>query len=187
MKRTFVEKFTDILAEQGAISQQENKDLEKSFKASAKPNFVDFLLEEGLASKEEIVKALATYYRVPSFDAQGYFFDHQLVTMFPQLTLKRYGFIPIEVDEGMMLVLASDPHNPELLPIIGQSVSYDIRFRVGIYQDIIDAIDEFYDTAPTEDSYDQDLTEEHELAKEERRVVLKEEELVRLTDEQEGE
>ena len=187
MAKTFVEQFTDILAEQGAISHDENKALEKIFKESGKSNFVDFLLEEGMADKDEILKALATYYRVASFDAVGYFFEHQLLHMFPKDFLLRNGIIPIESDDNILLVLANNPNDSELLPKIGQHVSYDIRFRVGILQDIIDAVQEFYDKAPTEDTYDQSLFEEHELEKEGRGILLEEEDLQRIRGQEQDE
>lgn len=58
----------------------------------------------------------------------------------------------MEDDENTLVLVASDPHNNDLLLEIGKYVSYDVQFKVGLYQDIIDAIKEFYDPSLTEDA-----------------------------------
>lgn len=59
-------------------------------------------------------------------------------------------FIPLEVDQNFLVVVAGEPDNPDLLSIIGKYISYDIQFRTSIKQDIIDAIQEFYDKSDAE-------------------------------------
>lgn len=168
---TFVEGLTDILVKRKVINEREAAALKKSFAESAKPNFDAFLLEEGLVDKEDLLQALAEYYQVPSFDAVGYFFDHQLVRMFPKEFLRSNAIIPIEQDENIMVMLASNPADPNLLVRIGQYVSYDIQFQVGLLQDIFNAINEFYDHALTEPDDDELLdtnrhAREHEIEQE---------------------
>ena len=75
----------------------------------------------------------------------------------------------------MYTIVASRPSEPALLSGIGMHVSYDIRFMVGLKQDILDSINEFYDFAPTQKTEDENLIEERrereevrELADEER-------------------
>ena len=156
---TFVEGFTKILVQHKIIKPDEAKSLKKAFKESSKANFDEFLIDEGLVEKDAVLAALSQYYHVPAFDAVGYFFDHQLVRMFPKVFLRSNAIIPIERDENILVVLASNPNDQNLLPLIGQYVSYDIQFRVGIQQDIYDAIQEFYDQSLASVDYDQDLDE----------------------------
>lgn len=166
--QTFVEGLTKILVKRNIVPAKEAEALKKSFRDSPKPNFDEFLLDEGLVDKDDLLPALAEYYQVPAFDAVGYFFDHQLVRMFPKTFLRSNGIVPIERDQNMLIVLASDPSNPELLPLIGNYVSYDIQFRVGIRQDIYNAIQEFYDQSLTGLDYDEGL-DENRVAREENR------------------
>ena len=73
----------------------------------------------------------------------------------------------INLDENMMIMVAANPDNSELLFEIGQNVSYDIRFYVGIARDICDAVKEYYDKADTQDvEEDEDLRQEHLLVSE---------------------
>lgn len=156
---SFAEGLTKILVKRKIINAGEAQALRKSFRDSPKPNFDEFLLDEGLVDKDDLLPALAEYYQLPAFDAVGYFFDHQLVRMFPKIFLRSNGIIPIERDENMLIILASNPIDQNLLPRIGRYVSYDIRFRVGLQQDIFNAIQEFYDQSVTGLDYDEGLDE----------------------------
>ncbi len=157
---SFVAGITKILTARKHIKPDEAAALRKAFQDSSKPYFDEFLLDEGLVDKESLLEALAEYYQVPAFDVVGYFFEHDLVRMFPQDFLIRNGLIPLEQDENILVMVASEPDNPELLPLIGNYLSYDIQFRVGIRSDIIDAVEEFYQRSLTEVDFDRDLDEE---------------------------
>lgn len=163
---SFVKALTDQLVARKVIPSSEAQALQKSFEASEKANFDDFLLDEGLVDKDDLLPALAALYQVPDFDAVGYFFDNQLLRMFPKEFLIQHALIPIERDENMLIMLASNPANSELLPLIGEQVSYDIHFRVGIRQDILNAIHEFYEHALTE--VNPDIDEDFDDTRQER-------------------
>lgn len=162
---SFVDGLTKILVKREVIPEKEARNLRKAFKDSEKANFDEFLLDEGLVDKDDLLPALADLYQVPAFDAVGYFFDHELVRTFPKEFLLSNAIIPIELDENMLIFVASNPLDPELLPRIGEYVSYDLRFDVGIRQDIVNAIQEYYDQSPVEvnPELDEDIEETDEL------------------------
>jgi|GEM_PF-490286 hypothetical protein len=174
---TFVSGFVQTLVRMNMMKKEEGQAADKAFHDSAKENFVDFLLEEGLVDREDILKALSQYYQVPAFDVVGHFFEHHLLHQFPKDVMLRNAFIPIEVDENMLIVVVSEPDNPDLLAIIGESVSYDVRFDVGIRLDITDAIKEYYERALTEVEQDVDLREERRLGAQEHQQELRDQEV----------
>lgn len=148
---TFVEGLMKVLVDQKVVNETEAAAIVKSFYDSDAYEFDAFLVEEGLVSVAKMLNALEVYYTVPSFDVVGYFFDANLLHKFPKQLMIQYGFIPAEDDDGnIMVVVAADPANSDLLMEIGKYVSYDIQFKVGLYSDILDAIKEFYDPALTE-------------------------------------
>ncbi len=153
----FVKKLTDILHKRHVISKDEANALAEAFKGSAKPYFDDFLLDEGIVDKEDLLPALAEYYQLPAFDVMGYFFDHSLLRMFPKNLLFNRAVIPMERDENMLIMVASNPNDPELLSMIGSFVSYDIRFNIGIRQDIMNAVQEFYDQSVSGPVFEEDM------------------------------
>lgn len=171
---TFTQGLINQLIKQKTIASSEGLLLEKSFKESSKEAFDDFLLEEGLVEKEDLLKALSTYYQVPFFDVKGYFFNHLLLQEFPKDVLLRNALIPVEeIDENMLLMVASEPNDQQLLVEIGNCASYDIQFNVGLRLDICDAVKEFYERSLTDIKNDDDI---HEELRQEQEVMRMEEE-----------
>lgn len=156
---SFVQRLTTSLLANQAITQKEADSLVAMFHDRAKGRVDNFLLDEGMVEREELLKALSSVYQVPFFDVNGYFFEHELLHTFPKDVLIAKGIIPLQVDEDILIVVASNPEDPELLDVIGHSVSYDIQFNVGIHRDIIDSIEEYYDQSvilDDEDDYEDD-------------------------------
>lgn len=142
---SFVQRLTTSLLANQAITQKEADSLVTMFHDRAKGKIDNFVLDEGMVEREELLKALSDVYQVPYFDVHGYFFEHDLLATFPKDVLISKGIIPLQVDEDILIVVASNPEDPELLDVIGNSVSYDVQFNVGIRRDIVEAIEEYYD------------------------------------------
>jgi hypothetical protein len=66
----------------------------------------------------------------------------------------RNGFIPYDREGEIMEVIARDPSDDKLLAIIGNYVSYDIRFMVGLARDISDVVEEYDDASLTQPGLD---------------------------------
>jgi len=160
-----------ILIRMHVISGEDALALEQAYHASDINQFDEFLLSEGIVDEENLLQALSEYYQVPAFDVVGYFFEHHYVHMFPKGVLLRNVMIPMEVEGNCMIVVASNPNNPELLVELGNYVSYDIQFYVGIGRHICDAVEEFSDKADTEISEDEDIDAEQRLSNEEQRLI----------------
>lgn len=158
--------FLEVLVQLKFITPEDATELLKRYDESDVDQFDEFLLSEGIVEQDHLLQALSGYYQVPSFDVVGYFFETHLLRMFPKDMLLRNEIIPMQVDENMMIVVAANPNNSELLFEIGENVSYDIRFYVGIARDICDAVKEYYDKADTEDVEDEDIRQEHLLMSE---------------------
>lgn len=149
-EKDFVQSLTEILVKLGAIPEKQAAGLRKGFEKYGQPNFDDFLLEQGLVSKRDLLKALSQYYKVPWFDVEGYLFRRHYLNMFPKDFLLRNAMIPLRRDENIMVVITPNPQAPGLLDAIGEHVSYGIRFHVGIRGDITNSVKEFYERAYTE-------------------------------------
>ncbi len=149
-EQTFVEAITDILVELNKIKPKEAENLKKAFKDSEKQYYDEFLMEEGLVDEEDILRALEMYYKVTAVDVTGLFFKRSLLHQFPKDILLRCAMIPREVDQNILIMVVNDPFDTALLSIIGDYVSYDVQFQVGIRRQISDAVKAFYDKAPTE-------------------------------------
>jgi len=143
--KRFVPDLVAILVQNQVISAKEGQAMVTNFGNQPDVTFDEFVLSEGLVSKEDLLQALSQLYEVPAVDVQGYFFDIGLVKSFPKEFLLEYGVIPLEVDEDMMTIVAYEPDLPGLDSKLEEYGSYVIEFRVGLLQDILDVIRESYD------------------------------------------
>lgn len=155
----FVDGFVDILKQQNSIKEEEQKSLKQDFKDRSKESFIYFLLDEGIVPKEEILNALSKYFNVPSFDVNGYLFQHNLVSAFPQDFLTSAGVIPLEEDNDILIVIASEPDTPGLESRVREYTDSDVEFYVGIKRDIWDAIREFSQDPVNEEEVEQEEDE----------------------------
>jgi len=167
VKETFVQEFCQILLKHNIITEKEIDSLSKAFKESEQEYFDDFLLEEGLIESADLLRGLSSYYKVPAIDVKGLFFENELLRKFPKEFLLQHSVIPYEVEDNMLFVISSRPEAEGLESAMREFVSYDVEFLVGISRDIQDAIEEFYDVAPTHDvEYeDMDIDEESRMRK----------------------
>ena len=187
MDKSFEVEFFSVLVDLKLITAEDAVKLLAAYNESDVDQLDEFLLSEGIVDNESLLEALSEYYKVPSFDVVGYFFENHLLRMFPKSMLLNNEIIPLQVDANMMIVVAANPDNPDLLFEIGENVSYDIRFYVGVARNICDAVSEYYDKADTEDNFDEDLRQEHILASEFQQIEDEGEEIVfQLYDEEES-
>jgi len=184
---TYAEHLTDILIKQKSIKPEEGKAIKKAFKESDQDIFDEFLIDEGLVEEDDLLAALSKYYQVPSFDVVGYFFDTFLLQQFPKDLLLRCEMIPLEVDENILIMIAAEPNAPDLLDIIGENVSYDVHFYVGISRNIRDAIQAYYEQSDTDPvaNQDIDLREQRRLTRQELSMEDQAEDVVLYTEDEE--
>lgn len=160
---TFAQELCDILVKNKTIEQKESEAMHKAFANSEYDEFDDFLIEQGLVEESDLLRALSLYYKVPSFDVNGYFFNHMLLHQFPKDFLLRNAVIPLEMEnDDMLIVVASQPEKPGLESEMREFVSYDIEYMVGIQRDICDAIKEYYDKPPNDDADFDDMSMDEE-------------------------
>lgn len=176
-KKTFAESVVDVLVKSDHLDAQKAGSLKKVLAGYGDNSLaIDFLIEEGLATRAHILSALSEMYQLPFFDAEGYFFDHTLVQQVPKDVLLRNAMIPLYVDENEVLsVVAAQPDDSNLEPILSKYVSYPVQFLVGIGSDITDAVKEFYDTSVAQVDGDEDLKSEHRLYDEFEEIITEDE------------
>ncbi|HVW99558.1 MAG TPA: hypothetical protein VHA52_03830 [Candidatus Babeliaceae bacterium] len=168
MKRqttSYIDGLSALLERNGSIKHADTKALKKMFGQSSLATFEDFLLEENLVDKSDLLEALSEYYQVPAVDLLSQFLDHHLVTMFPVDLMVRKGFVPFQRDENILIIVASNPHDDTLSETLGRYVSYQTTFWVGILQDIIDMAREYTDTSITQEPQDIDRNTESQEEK----------------------
>ncbi len=144
----FVADLAAILVEDQVVSATEAQAMIADFKNDSQESFEDFLLTEGLVLKDDLLLALSRYYEVPAIDVQGSFFDASLVQSFPKDFLLKYGAIPLELDQEVLMVVTYNPNQEDLAGKFELYLPNVVEFRVGFLTDIRDAIREYFDQEP---------------------------------------
>lgn len=145
MKKEFIDDLGIILTQKKLINLDDLYELHKKFEDKEDVSFEDYLLEEGIVSKEDLLNALSEYYGVPYFDVIGAFFEHNNIRLVPKGVMLRHLFIPYKVDNDDLTVIAANPKDPNLRPVIGQYLDHHFVINVGLAKDIRETIEEFYD------------------------------------------
>jgi len=144
-KNLFVSRLAEAFVKLKVMSDVEAESFVKEFEGRAKGRIDEFLLDEGIVDRVTLIKALQNVYGIPAYDVRGHFFNHQLVLLFPKDFLMNNSLIPLDVDDDILTIVVSNPEDDEMLEIVGNYVPYSINVIVGVYRDIIDAIEEYYD------------------------------------------
>ena len=171
-KHHFVSKVAQAFVKLKVMSETEAESFEKEFSGRAKDRVDEFLLEEGIVDRATLLKVLQSVYGRPSYDVRGYFFNHQILMLFPKDFLENKAVIPLDIEDDILTVIVSNPEDDETLSIIGNYVPYSVEVMVGIRRDILDAIEEYYDEdVATADIEDEDSEEVDELAEDESEII----------------
>ena len=180
-----IEGITNILALQDIINPADIPALNEEFeKQKENLSFEEFLIEEEIVTKPELLEALSQYYELPALDVIGEFFDHHFLTLIPKSVLTNNIVLPYRREGDILTVVAAQPDNPKLPEILARHISHEIVFMVGYGPDIIETIDEFYDESITyqpnhisNQQMERSMMEVHPMG-EELRVEDKEEERI---------
>lgn len=156
----FINGILDVLCDLEILTRSETVALEEDFESNEAEYFEDYLVDEGIVEKEGLLQALEQYYSVPAIDVLGEIFDHKLLIMFPKDVLLRNCCIPYRHDGQLLVIITSNPKNEDLDAILGNYVSYDFEFYVGIPRHIDMMIKDFYQDELYEDDYETNLDRE---------------------------
>lgn len=171
-KHHFVNRIAQAFVKLKVMSAVEAESFEKEFSGRSVERIDEFLLDEGIVDRENLLKVLQSVYNIPSNDVRGYFFNHQILMLFPRDFLVNKAFIPLDIDNDILTIVVSNPEDEETMGMIGDYVPYSVNVLVGIRRDIIDAIEEYYDEdVATSDIEDEDSEEVDELAEDESDIV----------------
>ena len=149
-----------ILVDLKAIKPDDAQEFKREYEQGEAVRFEDYLIDEELVEKEDLLRALKKYYNVPAMDVMGEIFDHDLLKEFPQDVLLRNCCIPYRVDDDIMIIIAADPTNEELDAILGEFVSYDFAYYVGIPRHIDMMIKDFYQKEMYKEDFEDIIDEE---------------------------
>lgn len=166
-----------ILCDLEVVSRDDKEELQREFERSEIVRFEDYLIDEEIVEKEDLLRALQQYYKVTAVDVLGEMFDHNLLTMFPQDVLVRNCAIPYRQDDDILVMIVANPNDENLDAVLGEFVSYDFEYFVGIPRHIEMMIKDFYQKEMYKEDFEDIIDEE---AREREVVHIDEDEVMHL-------
>lgn len=168
-QQEMIHAILNLLCDREVLNREDIAELEREYEKSNLAYFEDYLIDEELIEKEDLIKVLQDYYNVPAMDVMGEMFDHDLLRKFPKDVLLRNNCIPYRQDGAILIMITSNPLNEDLDEILGEFVSYDFQYYVGIPRHIDMMIKDFYDSELYKEDYEEIIDEE---AREHEDVIL---------------
>ncbi len=102
------------------------------------------LLEMGVVKENQLAEVIARELGLEYVDLLEYKINIQATTSIEESTAQRYTCIPIDFEDGRMVVAMADPTNIYALDDIRLSTGYEVRPVVSAREDIISAIQRYY-------------------------------------------
>jgi len=102
------------------------------------------LLEMGVVKENQLAEVIARELGLEYVDLLEYKINIQATTSIEESTAQRYTCIPIDFDEGKLIVAMADPTNIYALDDIRLSTGYEVRAVVSAREDIVSAIQRYY-------------------------------------------
>jgi type IV pilus assembly protein PilB len=102
------------------------------------------LLEMGVVKENQLAEVIARELGLDYVDLLEYKINIQATTSIEEATAQRYTCIPIDFDEGRLVVAMADPTNIYALDDIRLSTGYEVKAVVSAREDIISGIQRYY-------------------------------------------
>lgn len=133
----------DLLVETGLLSE----DLLQATLAekAAGQKLGDALLQRGLITEQQLIEVLEFQLGIPHISLYRYPFDTKLFTLIPKETAKRNLVIPLKKEGEKLFVAMADPMDFFTVDDLRLSTGFHIETAIATKDDIIRAINKYYD------------------------------------------
>ncbi|MEQ9068812.1 MAG: ATPase, T2SS/T4P/T4SS family, partial [Gimesia chilikensis] len=94
----------------------------------------------GLASEEDLLKAFADELGMKYFELKDYQVDTQLLSQFPATPIFRHSLLPLQRENGRVLVASADPFDFEALDELSSLSGEVLEPVLALHEDVVDLI-----------------------------------------------
>ncbi|GAM12070.1 GspE/PulE family protein [Mesobacillus selenatarsenatis] len=133
----------DLLVETGLLSEAQ---LQATLaEKTAGQKLGDALLQRGLITEQQLIEVLEFQLGIPHISLYRYPFDTKLFTLIPKETAKRNLVIPLKKEGEKLFVAMADPMDFFTVDDLRLSTGFHIETAIATKDDIIRAINKYYD------------------------------------------
>ena len=121
--------LSDVLVRRGTLTKAQLLPYQRE-SSQDNPRLSEALLADGLLTEPQLAEALAEQHGLPYHDLTGFRVDFAGFTDIAPEWMTRYGFVPLYVEDGLLLVAISNPRDLPLLDRIEKVLERPLRFVV---------------------------------------------------------
>ena len=136
-------KLGEMLVEAGLLTP-EQLDRAVDEAGQSQKRLGEYLVEERLVTPEDVAMTLSVQLKLPIIDLRRHPVQPEALKLVPEEYARRFDLIPIEVSDGVLVVVMADPANIQVLEDLKTQTRIAIQPTVGIPNDIRDAINSNY-------------------------------------------
>ncbi|MCA9005124.1 MAG: Flp pilus assembly complex ATPase component TadA, partial [Planctomycetaceae bacterium] len=100
------------------------------------------VMEMGLASEEDLLKAFADELGMKYFELKDYQVDKALLAQFPATPIFRNALLPLQRDNGRVLVASADPFDFEAIDELSSLSGLNLEPVLALHDDVVELIKE---------------------------------------------
>ena len=98
------------------------------------------VMDMGLASEEDLLKAFADELGMKYFELKDYQIDTELLSQFPATPIFRHSLLPLQRENGRVLVASADPFDFEALDELSSLSGEVLEPVLALHEDVVDLI-----------------------------------------------
>ncbi len=134
----------NIIRQQGLIT---NKDLDMIVKIDNKEGkkLEDLLVDRQIITKKQLTNAMGIQLGIPFVDLNNYQIDPDIPIIIDKGLAERHLLIPINIENGELLVAMVDPLDLIAMDDVSLSTGYHIKTVIATKDDILNSIDRYFD------------------------------------------
>ncbi|GAG73266.1 unnamed protein product [marine sediment metagenome] len=142
----------DILIEQGLITPQQLKEALKLQREGNKKRLGETLVEIGAISREELYEVLQYIYETEYVDLLNYVIDPEVISLIPEKTAMQFTLIPISKSDNELVIAMANPLDVYAIDFVKDYTKVKkIKCMLATEEDIINAINNYYELGDYED------------------------------------
>lgn len=107
-------------------------------------SITEIVTQQGFAKENDFLKALAESLNIPFVELAAEDIEQEVLARIPTKAVFQYNVIPIEIDDGTLVVACNDPLEIGLLDALRVAAGCRVRFALSTAADINKAVKAFY-------------------------------------------
>lgn len=141
-------KLGDLLKESGLLDERKIMEALQEKKQGQKLG--EFLLEKGFITEHQLLEVLELQLGIPSVSLYRYPIDDQLTEFIPKEIAQKRILMPLNQKENTITVAMNDPMDYYAIDDLELSTGFEIKPVIASKDDILQAINKYYDLKETE-------------------------------------